>query len=101
MIDEYTVRFLNAIAPVLSGVSPSLYVGSLLGIINTCVFYLFLGRGLKLFPAFLAVGIAGALVGVAVGGQVSAWGPLLGEVHLVAASLSTWAFLFVARSLRL
>ena len=102
VIEEHTVRFLNVLVPGLSGVPPSYYVGALAGIINTCLFYLAgFGRGFKLFVPFLAVGTAGAIVGLTVGRQLPETGPQLGEVSVLATTVSTWTILFVARSLRL
>lgn len=101
MIEEYTLRLLNALAPVTTGVPPPFYVGTLLGIINTCLFYLRFGRGLKLFLPYLALGAAAALVGLTVGRQLPDPGPMLGDVNVVATTVATWTFLFVARSLRL
>ncbi len=102
MIEEYTVRFLNAVVPALSEVPPSYYLGALIGIINTCLFYLAgFGRGFKLFVPFLAIGAAAAIVGLTVGRQLPESGPQLGEVSIPATTLSTWTILFVARSLRL
>ncbi len=101
MIEEYTVRLLNTLMPFISRVPPPFYVGALLGIINTCLFYLRFGRGLKLFFPYLTLGAAAALVGLTVGKQMPASGPMLGDVNVAITTVSTWGFLFVARSLRL
>ncbi len=101
MVEEYTLRLLNTLTPILSKVPPPYYVGTLVGIINTCVFYLRFGRGMKLFLPYLALGAAGALVGLTVGTQLPHSGPMLGEVNVAATSVATWGFLFIARSLRL
>ena len=101
MIEQYTVQFLNALEPTISRVPPPFYVGTLLGIINTCLFYLGFGRGLRLFSPYLALGAAGALVGLTVGRQLPDSGPTLGEVNVVATVAATWTILFIARSLRL
>ncbi len=101
MVEEYTLRLLNSLTPVLSRVPPPYYVGTLVGIINTCLFYLRFGRGLKLFLPYLVLGAGAALVGLTVGKQLPNSGPMLGEVSIVATTFATWAFLFIARSLRL
>ncbi|HEX2924391.1 MAG TPA: hypothetical protein VHS06_11980 [Chloroflexota bacterium] len=101
MIEEYTLRLLNTLTPAISRVPPPYYVGTLLGIINCCVFYLRFGRGLKLFLPYLIIGAAGALVGLTVGRQLPDSGPMLGEVNVIVTSLAAWICLFVARSLRL
>ncbi|MCL4535142.1 MAG: hypothetical protein M1370_08305 [Bacteroidetes bacterium] len=101
MVEEYTLRLLNNLAPVFSRVPPPYYVGTLLGIINTCLFYLRFGKGLKLFLPYLALGAGAALVGLTVGRQLPDSGPMLGEVNVAATTIATWALLFIARSLRL
>ncbi len=101
MIEEYTLRLLNTLSPAMSRVPPSYYVGALVGIINCCLFYLRFGRGFKLFIPYLALGAAGAIVGLTVGKQLPDSGPMLGEVNIVVTSLAVWICLFVARSLRL
>ena len=58
-MEEYTVRFLNAVSPHLSRVPPPYYVGALLGIINSCLFYLGFGRSFRLFLPYLAWGRRG------------------------------------------
>ena len=100
-MEEYTVRFLNAFSPLLSRVPAPYYIGALLGIINSCLFYLGFGRGFRRFVPYLAVGAAGALLGVTIGRQLPDTGPLIGDVNVIAACASCWAVLFVARSLRL
>lgn len=101
MAEEYTVRFLTFVGPVLWKLPPAYYVGGLLGIINTCLFYLRFGRGLLLFFPYLVVGAAAAIVGLTVGQQLPATGPFLGEVNVAATVVTTWIALFIARSLRL
>jgi hypothetical protein len=101
MIEDYTLRFLNSLTPFISRVPPPYYVGTLLGIINTCIFYLRFGKGVKLFIPYLALGAGAALVGLTVGTQLPDSGPMLGDVNVAATSFATWAFLFIARSLRL
>ncbi len=101
MIEDQTIRLLNSLSPFISKVPPPYYVGTLVGVINTCLFYLRFGRGLKLFLPYLAIGAAAALVGLTVGKQLPDSGPMLGDVNLVATTVATWTFLFVARSLRL
>jgi hypothetical protein len=101
VIEEYTVRFLKLLEPTLLRVPPAFYVGALLGIVNSTVFYIFLGRGLKLFIPYLVIGAGGAVLGVLVGMQLPDSGFALGEVNLVSTVVACWAILFVARSLRL
>ncbi len=101
VMEEHTVRFLNAIMPTVSTASPVVYLGTLVGVINTCLFYFLFGRGLKLFLPYLILGAAGSVVGLTVGEQLPESGPMLGELHVVAATIATWAVLFIARSLRL
>ncbi|MGE5618136.1 MAG: hypothetical protein ACM3US_02635 [Sphingomonadaceae bacterium] len=101
MIEEQTLRFLNTLTPIISKVPPPYYVGALLGIVNTCLFYLRFGRGLKLFLPYLVLGSGAALMGLTVGAHLPGSGPMLGDVNVVATTLATWVILFVARSLRL
>lgn len=101
MVEEYTVRLLNALEPTVSRVPPPMYVGTLLGIVNTCLFYFRFGRGLRLFPPYLVLGSAAAIIGVTAGMQLPDSGPMLGDVNVAATIASTWLVLFVARSLRL
>ena len=101
MVEEYTVRLLNALEPTVSRVPPPMYVGTLLGIVNTCLFYLRFGRGLRLFLPYLALGSGAAVVGVTAGTQLPESGLMLGDVNVMPTIVSTWLVLFVARSLRL
>ncbi len=101
VIEQYTAHLLNALEPTISRVPPPYYVGTLLGVVNTCLFYLGFGRGFKLFLPYLALGVAGALMGLTAGTQLPDSGPMLGEVNVVATVASTWTILFIARSLRL
>ncbi len=98
--EEYTLRFLNSMEPLLCRIPPAYYVGGLLGIINSCLFYLRFGHGLMLFFPFLVVGCAGAILGLTVGTQLPEMGPSLGDVNLVATVAACWIALFIARSLR-
>jgi len=101
MVEEYTIRLLDSMAPLLTRVPPAYYVGTLVGVINTCIFYVRFGRGLLLFLPYLLVGTAAAIVGLTVGRQLHDVGPFVGEVNVAATTISTWCCLFVARSLRL
>ena len=101
MAEEYTIRLLNFMAPLLQKLPPAYYVGGLLGVINTCVFYLRFGKGLLLFFPYLVVGTAAAIVGLTVGKQLPTSGPFLGEVNVIITVATTWIALFIARSLRL
>ncbi|MHB0868367.1 MAG: hypothetical protein ACYC66_14385 [Chloroflexota bacterium] len=101
MIEEQTIRFLNTLTPIITKVPPPYYVGTLLGVINTCLFYLRFGRGLRFFLPYLGLGSAAALVGLTIGRQLPDSGPMLGDVNVAATTVATWAFLFIARSLRL
>lgn|GEM_PF-1541291 len=101
MIEDFTLRLLNSLTPAISKVPPPYYVGALLGIINSCLFYLRFGRGFRLFLPYVVLGAAAALVGLTVGRQLPDSGPMIGEVNVVVTSLATWVCLFVARSLRL
>ena len=77
-----------------------MFVGGLLGIANSCVFFLLFGRGFRLFIPFLLLGTAAAIGGVVVAKQLPESGPMLGEVNILIASVATWLILFIARSLR-
>ncbi|MGI5837181.1 MAG: hypothetical protein ACOX87_11950 [Chloroflexota bacterium] len=101
VIEEYTIRFLTFIEPSLNRFPPSYYVGGLLGVINTCIFYLRFGRGLLLFFPFLVIGAAASIVGLTIGKQLPASGPFIGEINVATTVITTWFALFVARSLRL
>jgi len=98
--EEYTIRFLNSMEPLLCRIPPAYYVGGLLGIINSSLFYLRFGRGLMLFFPFLVVGCAGAIAGLTVGTQLPEMGPSLGDVNLASTVVASWIALFIARSLR-
>lgn len=101
MVEEYTIRFLTFIEPSINKLPPSYYVGGLLGVINTSLFYLRFGHGLLLFLPYLVVGAAASIVGLTIGKQLPASGPFIGEINVAATVITTWFALFVARSLRL
>jgi hypothetical protein len=101
VIEEQTVHLLDALRPIFALITPAVYVATLLGMINSCVFYLFLGRGLRLFLPYLAIGSAAAVLGMTVGRQLPESGPSIGDVSVVAASISAWTILFIARALHL
>jgi LysM repeat protein len=99
--ERYTEQFLRWIEPLISGASPFVFVGALVGVVNSCLFYLVLGRSLALFIPFMLIGAAAAVVGVTVSRQLPESGPMIGEVDLVVASVATWLTLLIARSFRL
>lgn len=101
MIEEYTVQFLDILRPALAAVPPPVYLGVLLGMVNSCVFYLLMGRGFRLFLPYLFLGSAAAGGAALVSGQLPETGPLLGDVSIVAVSILTWTILLIARSMRL
>ena len=102
MIEEQTIRLLDLLRPAISDLSPIFYLAALLGIVNCSVFYLFgFGRGFKLFIPYLVLAAAAAVGGAVVGTQLPETGPLIGDVSIAAASISTWTVLLIARSLRL
>jgi hypothetical protein len=100
-IDEQTLRLLDALQPVIAVVPPPVYFAVLLGIINSCVFYIVFGRGFKLFVPYVVLGSAAAVLGITVGKQLPETGPLMGDASIVAACISTWTILFIARSMHL
>ena len=101
MIQELTAQFLNLLQPLLATVSPPVYLAVLIGLVNSCVFYIGFGRGLARFVPYLVIGSAGAILGLAAGEQLPNTGPLLGEVSVVAVSVCAWSILFIARGMRL
>ncbi len=101
MIEEYTVRLLDTLRPVISSMAPATYVSVLLGVINACAFYLVISRRFRFFIPCLVLGALAAVGGTTVGSHLPETGPLIGEVSVVAASLSTWTILLIARSIRL
>lgn len=100
MIEEQTARLLDLARPALAGVSPTVYVAALLGLINSALFYVGLGRGLRLYIPYLVLGAAGAVGGAMVGRQLPETGPMIGDVSIVIASAATWIVLLIARSMR-
>ena len=101
ILEEYTQRLLDLLAPLLYRFPPSHYVAILLGVMNTCIFYLRFGSGLLLFVPYLVIGSGASMLGVTVGQQMPSSWPTIGDVNVVAATVSTWIVLFIARSLRL
>jgi LysM repeat protein len=100
-LERYTERFLRWMGPLLQGSPPFAFVGALVGMVNSSLFYLVLGRSLRLFVPFLFLGTAAAVIGVTVSRQLPQSGTVIGEVDLVAASVATWIILLIARSFRL
>ena len=102
MIEEQTARFLDLLRPQMVNLPPSVYLAVLLGVINCSAFYLLgIGRGFRLFLPYLILGAAAAVAGALVGEQLPETGPLMGNVSVAAASVSTWTVLLIARSMRL
>ena len=101
MIEEQTARFLNTLQPLLVFVSPPIYLATLIGIVNSSVFYIGFGRGLARFVPYLILGSGAAILGLMVGKQLPNAGPQLGDVSVIAVSVCTWSILFIARGLRL
>ncbi len=101
MIEEQTTRFLGAIQPLLVTVPPTTYIATLIGIINTALFYIGFGRGARMFVPYLLIGSIAAVIGVTVGRQLPETGPLIGDASVAAGTVFTWTILFIARSLRL
>lgn len=101
MIEEQTARFLDALHPILAIVPPPVYTAILIGIINSCLFYIGFGRGLARFVPYLILGSAGAILGLTLGKQLPNTGPMIGDVSVAAVCISTWTILFIARGMRL
>lgn len=100
MIEEQTARILDMARPALIAVPPTVYLAVLLGLINSAVFYLGLGRGPRLFAPYLILGAAGAVAGAMIGKQLPEAGPMIGDVSIIATSVAAWVVLLIARSMR-
>ncbi|MFN8634651.1 MAG: hypothetical protein U0893_12405 [Chloroflexota bacterium] len=88
--------------PSLAVLPPWLLITPLIGVIHGSLFFLIVGRRPSSLPVYLALGIAAASLAQAV--QLVPPGPppfSLGEVHLVAISVATWAVMVASRILGL
>ncbi len=99
MIEEQTARLLDMARPVLIALPPAVFVAVLLGLMNSAVFYVGLGRGLRLFVPYLILGAAGAAGGAMIGRQLPEGGPMIGDVSVVSTSVAAWVVLLIARSM--
>jgi hypothetical protein len=84
--------------PSLAILPPWLLITPLIGIIHGSLFFLIVGRRPGSLPVYLALGIAAASLAQAA--QLVPPGPppfSLGEVHLVATSVATWAVMLACR----
>jgi hypothetical protein len=74
-------------------------LAALVGVVQGALGYLALGRHLRAFPLYLAIGVGAAVLSQALAyALLPPAGPLaLGEVHLPAVALGAWGALAVAR----
>jgi hypothetical protein len=84
--------------PLLALFPPWLLITPLIGIIHGSLFFLIVGRRPSSLPVYLTIGVAVASLAQAL--QLMPPGPppfSLGEVHLVATSVATWAVMVLSR----
>ena len=81
--------------------SPVFLLGSSVATLYAALFHLLAGRTWRQIVLYWALSLAGFMLGQA-GGELFAlsW-PMLGQLHIIPASLAAWAALFVARLLKL
>ncbi len=81
--------------------SPVLLLSLVVATLYAAAFHLLRGKSWKqLFITWLAA-LVGFGVGQAVATLLSLGDPLIGELHLVAASVGSWLFMFLAGTIRL
>jgi hypothetical protein len=84
--------------PMMALLPPWLLITPLIGIIHGSLFFLIVGRRPSSLPVYLTIGVAAASLAQSL--QLVPPGPppfSLGEVHLVATSVATWAVMVVVR----
>jgi hypothetical protein len=84
--------------PMLALLPPWLIITPLIGVIHASLFFLIVGSRPSSLPVYLALGVAAASLAQAL--QLVPPGPppfSIGEVHLVATSIATWAVMVASR----
>lgn len=78
---------------------PWLLITPLLGVIHGSLFFLVLGRRASSLPVYLVLGVAAASLAQALQLVPPGQPPFsLGEVHLVATAVATWAVMLAIRT---
>jgi len=99
---EFGPTWTMMLDPMLSLLPPWLLLTPLIGVIHGSLFFLIVGRRPSSLPVYLAIGVAAATVAQVL--QLVPPGPpplSIGEIHLVATSVATWAVMVVGRVLGL
>ncbi len=80
---------------------PYLLLSLLLGAAYGVVFYLWLGQGFQDLVIYLLTGLAGFIFGQAVGNLAGLELFLIGPLHVVEATVISWASLFIIKWLKI
>jgi len=80
--------------------SPVFILGSTLASISSALFHLFFGRRALELVLYWFVGLLGFFAGQLAGEIIGLDWLMIGQVHLVEATVTCWATLFVVRWLR-
>jgi hypothetical protein len=79
--------------------APVLVLEALLAAFSAVLFGLIAGRPLRRLAYMLPAGLAGVLLGQFIGDQMRSPGLVLGDLHLLEATLGAWMVLLIARRL--
>ncbi len=81
--------------------SPALVLSAILAAMYGCAFHLWLGKSLQELALYLVASGLGFALGQIVGDRVGWGGLMLGQVHLVEATIGSIVMLLLARWLRI
>lgn len=81
--------------------SPVFLLGTSVATLYAALFHLLAGRTWRQILLYWLVSVLAFLVGQALGEMLSLSWPMLGQLHIIPASLAAWAALGVARLLKL
>ncbi len=81
--------------------SPVFLLGSSVATLYAALFHLIAGRTWRQILLYWMGSMVGFLLGQLAGELLSLHWPMLGQLHIIPASLMAWAALFIARLLKL
>jgi hypothetical protein len=81
--------------------SPMFLLGTSVATLYAALFHLLTGRTWRQILLYWLVSVVAFLVGQAMGEMLSLAWPMLGQLHIIPASLAAWAALIVARLVKL
>lgn len=81
--------------------SPALLLGASIATLYAALFHLLVGRAWRQILLYWFVSVLGMMLGQACGELLALEWPMLGQLHIIPASVAAWAALLIARLVKL